>query len=596
MELKSVKAGILWISGVLAAGSCLGAELANDMIKVKADKGGAGVILSAGGPSGAQRATISIAPAGGTQGAAISSARTVRSDDGEDVIRIEVGDAVADLALGTGPFVTVKPGRKAVNLIVKADTRYTVLPDFFADDTVFDAATVKSSSFVVPAENFLLQPVEGGDAMVMCIWPKAKPAAAAGTEASEPEVRLNLTGDGAARRIGSTSIQFPGQPVYVALIEQKGGWHDECVTTWQAYRPRVLSWKAPFKAQWRADFAVAEGKQMNDWHSRNQSFDFRPQPAPQPGKPKEHLGSWQEHIVDTMLYPAVFDGADAVLCLYADKQVRRAAFGPTYKPGANSTNFPPSVYDRVIIYPLGRDKDTPLQAFTPVDLMRMTLGQGPCEYVLDVAGIKGRGAGAGRPLLDDSTCGLWDRHIFPIVSEKMRNMKPGDKLDSATRDHLLHALEDMWFFVKAVHDRIREYKAWGTETAGWLKAESEKSAKIKPGADKALAIINQMNADIGRFKFEGPGTEAYWKTRLQELQDMTKEEKYTFKDIDSVHRIRDLGNSQDELVSRCRQYVKTLRQEMMLMDSSDAEVRQFAAAVRSRCQQILRNSHPKECL
>jgi hypothetical protein len=63
-----------------------------------------------------------------------------------------------------------------------------------------------------------------------------------------------------------------------------------------------------------------------------------------------------------------------------------------------------------------------------------------------------------------------------------------------------------------------------------------------------------------------------------------------------VGNIRNLGNQQDEMVSRCRQYVKGIRQDMILQDTADPEVRKFVAAVRERCQQILRNRHDKECM
>src|SRR5437660_861577 len=39
-----------------------------------------------------------------------------------------------------------------------------------------------------------------------------------------------------------------------------------------------------------------------------------------------------------------------------------------------------------VIYPLGRTSATPLDSFTVVDIVRATLGVGPCEYILDLEG------------------------------------------------------------------------------------------------------------------------------------------------------------------------------------------------------------------
>ena len=43
-----------------------------------------------------------------------------------------------------------------------------------------------------------------------------------------------------------------------------------------------------------------------------------------------------------------------------------------------------------VIYPLGRANTTPLDAFTVVDIVRATLGVGPCEYILDLEGQQGQ--------------------------------------------------------------------------------------------------------------------------------------------------------------------------------------------------------------
>ena len=39
-----------------------------------------------------------------------------------------------------------------------------------------------------------------------------------------------------------------------------------------------------------------------------------------------------------------------------------------------------------MIYPINRVRETPLDEFTVVDVVRATLGVGPCEYILDVEG------------------------------------------------------------------------------------------------------------------------------------------------------------------------------------------------------------------
>jgi hypothetical protein len=225
--------------------------------------------------------------------------------------------------------------------------------------------------------------------------------------------------------------------------------------------------------------------------------------------------------------------------------------------------------------------------------MRETLGQGPCEYILDIAGINPRKPGGDRATLAYATCGLWDYHIRPIA-EHLKKKPDGsyEPLDEKTKTHLIQALEDMWYFVHAIHDRLREYKKWGADMDAFSRQESSKSAAIKLIADQTLAQLDRLNSDIARHKFEGPGSEAYWKERVPELIQMVKADDYA--EVSGIAKIRDLGNDQDERVSRCRQYVKAMLQEITFQDTSDAGARVFAAEVRNRCRQMLRNQHPKE--
>ena len=286
---------------------------------------------------------------------------------------------------------------------------------------------------------------------------------------------------------------------------------------------------------------------------------------------------WQESLASFFIYPAVFKGEEVRLCLYADKGKRNQ----------------PHVYERVLIYPLGRVAATPLNVFTPVDLMRETLGQGPCEYILDLAGVKPRPAGGDRPILSYATCGLWNDHIKPILRQLKKKADGSfEPLDAKTKAHLIQALEEMWYFVHAVHDRLRKYKKWGADLDAFCRQTQARSPKVKPIADQALAHLDRLNADLGRHKFEGPGSEAYWKDRVPELIQRVKADRYA--DLDTIGQIRNLGNDQDERVSRCRQYVKAILQEIVFQDTSDPEARTFAAEIRDRCHRMLRNQHPKE--
>lgn len=601
-----------------------GAVLENQSLLVVARPGSVGVGLYVKDQSNGMRTELAFLAPGTNQGATLSKVEVSKAEASAATLRVTAGAAEVEITLGVGAhFVTVKPVKNAANLEIRSVARYAVLPDFFADDTIYDPTKFTVPKLSIPAENFLLQFADGGNTIVMCVWPgnlqlpnarnvapassadpatPPAPAPKAERDGLDPQVDLFFTGEGTARRITATRIEFQNKPVYVGILEQKGLWQDQEVSALEGYKSTPIAWKRPIEARWRGDFILADGKNMNDWPTRHQSFEFKSTADPKKDKWWERGDEsapqiWQESLADFFVYPSVFKGDEVRLCLYADKAERRKADNATVEARKTNKDAPaipyPNLYERVIIYPLDRVAATPISAYTPVDLMRETLGAGPCEYVLDISGVKPRPVGGDRPILSYATCGLWMDHIFPITREfKKKPDGTYEPLNEKTKAHLIQALEDMWYFVHAIHDRLREYKKWGADNAEFCTQQATASPKLKPLADRLMVYINKLNSDIKEHRFEGPGTEAYWKDRIQELIKQAKEDKYA--EIGTVGQIRNLGNTQDERVSRCRQYVKVMRQQIALENVEDPEVRNFATAVRDRCQKILRNAHQKE--
>src|SRR5205807_2173314 len=66
----------------------------------------------------------------------------------------------------------------------------------------------------------------------------------------------------------------------------------------------------------------------------------------------------------------------------------------------------------VVIYPINRVKQTPLDAYTVVDVMRNTLGVGPCEHILDLEGQKSEYKGR-------ATCAVRDK-LTPIYEKNQQ--------------------------------------------------------------------------------------------------------------------------------------------------------------------------------
>ena len=98
----------------------------------------------------------------------------------------------------------------------------------------------------------------------------------------------------------------------------------------------------------------------------------------------------------------------------------------------------------VVLYPINRVAQTPLDVFTVVDVMRNTLGVGPCEHILDMEGQKSEYKGR-------ATCSVRDT-LTPIYKRSSR--KRNVPRSNATLDEGLT-------FVKHIRGRITRYVEFG---------------------------------------------------------------------------------------------------------------------------------------
>src|SRR5262249_30624040 len=130
-----------------------------------------------------------------------------------------------------------------------------------------------------------------------------------------------------------------------------------------------------------------------------------------------------------------------------------------------------------IIYPLLRVSDTPLDAFTVVDVMRNTLGVGPCEHILDVQSHKEEYRGM-------ATCGVRDT-LNPIYA---------DREQKAKRDKIEKTLDDGLIFVRHIRSRINDYIEFGKKTRTYLAEEKKKHPEL---AD-FIAEMDSLTAEIDK--------------------------------------------------------------------------------------------------
>ncbi len=588
-----------------------GAAIENKHLVVSAVPGTDGVTVETKNEN-PTKVTLVLVGADGAA-AAIGEAKVGKLEGNEGVLHVTAGSAEADITLGAGRvFVTAAPGKNASAIKVRASMKYAMLPDFFANDVIYDPRRFTSAQVSVPAENFLLGFVEGERAMVMCVWQGALSLGKKdGTEGKNPEVSLRFTGEGGSRTVEAGRIHFPGKPVHVAVLQHEKMWHEVDVSGWkEAQKVHGIEWKRPFDAKWRGDTMAREGKRSGDFFTRTISNTFlyggeAGAKWKSEGGVPYHPSICQQGLWPYYIYQAWFHKADTYLCMYADRAVRQGIRGHQQKQKKleqqakkEGKEFIPepyvmeNIYERVLIYPLDRREKTPVEVFTPVDIMRATLGQGPCEYILDLEGLKKRFHGGKEKMhFETATCGVRDQVINPIMSKDVRKLKDGEKLDEKKKQDLLHGMKDMLLFTQGVYSRVKEYDAYSRELAKVLE-EGKGTEKLEQVAALIEPTAKAFRNALDRFFERAEKDLASWSTKMPELIKQVEADQY--KAAGESTGITRFAEYQDVVMAQCRRFTRGMMTEVSLADVKDAGAAAYAAKIRKMSHDAMRNRHPME--
>lgn len=575
-----------------AAGEALpgGAAFENDRLLVVVQPDSSGAVIHSKIAGAPVRVEVGLV---GTDDKAGKIGKVAVSGKGADdrALVVTAGRAEVELKLKPGEaFVEFRPVRDARAVSVRSDSRFAVMPDFFAMDVAYDARRVKAEKVTALADNFYLLPIDGGSGMVFCTWPGADPKEAA---REESVVELFAAGTGEARKFAESRAFFPGtRPVYVALLGGANCWRFEDVGSRGTEEAFKIGWKRPFEARWRATFLTKDEKVVRHWNVSIMSFCF-----PDPKKYNAPGGYFDEMIKSGMSYR---DGmpqgnTQGVIWGYVHPCWFKGDETYLYLWRKTSRNDPPldSKFESVIVYPLDRAKDTPLKELTLADIMLGTLGVGPCEYILDKEGAVWAYHGGDKKMhYDTATCAIWDAHLSPLLKEWKGK---GGRLDAEKEQQLLWMIEDMGTFVAAVNKRIHAYDGF-RQTVKRLCEE----ARQKGGPDAALtASIGELVKGMEKWPLGDMGgfdkRLAEWQGRLGKMAVLAKGADGYKPELEKIEDIRDYAESQDCTIAGCRRTVNVIRQRAGLaVGESGAGSAGLAAKIREECRKVLRNPHPLE--
>lgn len=467
----------------------------------------------------------------------------------ESIVTVKFRLKRGDIAIQTEPM------NGAAKLRVECPGRFTILPDFFADDIVIDARKLPPAAVEVPSENFLLHPTGPNDAIAMCVF-----------ENRQQDVKLTLAGEGAKRIITGSEIGFGGKKIWVALMTGPRIWHALDLKLSDAGKVMPLDWQMPFLAHWRADFTrpndLVDSWDMLLQHKKGAEYI---KPAWFGGKEEKVNDATRRRFTEVL-------GFFPYPC-WSDPE-RRGYIQPLEVKTRTQFVTVLKYQGPMVVYPFNRIAQTPPDVFTMVDVARNALGVGPCDYILDLEGQKQQYKGV-------ATCNA--QVALMAIYEKGQQKKQRDEVEKNLQDALT--------FVTHIRDRITLYTEFGHKLRQYLveqkkrhpelaepiaeleKIAQEMDARFKEREEriKTPAHVAQMNEDFRKNIRDRDGSEAVERCK-----------KYT----DALVRI---GGNQDKLVSECRWVARTLRQRAGLMVAIDPRMASIASEVRTRTQEVLRN-------
>lgn len=529
------------------------------------------VVSKGAGKAKGVRLALALLDGQGRQAPAIRRVALAAVGPSDAVVELATAEAEAKLKAALGkPFVEVIPGKGAAAVQVRGQARFAFLPDFFGNDVLYDAREIAGGSVFAPAENFLVSLLDGGAALGMLVWPQG------GAE----EVVLRIEGEGPSRRFASVQADFHGKSLFVAVVAREGIWHAEPLAS--AKRDTtflVPGWQPPFPAKWMTILArrPAVGAKSG---IASESLEIKALPAKgdtpysdvyvHPWAPSWLTGKeWRLHLETELTH----------------MMTREKVKSPDFLLAVN--------------YPRDRVKETPLDAFTLVDVMRGALGAGPCEYILDLEGLnKTRSTGAagtGKPTAA-ATCSERGGLMYYYLSERMETPRRDDP--RIATDQALESVEKIKDFLDAAHARIQEYLAWSDDLIKLAEEAKAKEPAARELADRVSATAREMRALWGKMAEHNKpcAFPAEWRMALDHCKDLIRQGAPNLaariRDFDP--QMRGAGEEVDGGMQACRLLVKRIRQETALAGSSDPKVLAFATKLRERCRDVLRNKHYKE--
>ncbi|MCC6153146.1 MAG: hypothetical protein IT367_05275, partial [Candidatus Hydrogenedentes bacterium] len=472
------------------------AILLNDRIAVVIRREAAGPEMYALGENGpVYRATLTAAAVQDDETATLQRLQIVENTTGAAEVSTDYTTRQGNLVsivyrLVTGQIqIQATPKDGVDTLRIDGQTNFLVVPDFFADDIVYDARRGNEKALPLPAENFLFHLSGDGSSIITCIW-----------QTTDRSSHVVFAGEGEKRAIVRSEVEcVTGKPIWVAFAEHTNLWHARSLAADERNTDVALEWRPPFSAKWRANL-VSDSEVAQSWNFAD---------APVAG------------------HDARGSDATANPCWFANST-------PYIHPPA----FKSTSSLLAVVYPIDRTQATPLNEFLLVDVMRSTLGVGPCQYILDVEGLDAQTAPT--PAL-----------VCEYVESQLRKNKSRQN-PTAMRERIGAMAEH----VEQAEARVAAYASLSGKIrvlgGGALTSDNAETREM-------VRILDDLDATIVKLA-PARRTPKEAKALAEQLASLTDQASWQ----DSFQRVnaelRAIGSAQDRTLATCRMDLRRLKQ------------------------------------
>jgi len=481
--------------------------------------------------------------------------------------------------------VEIRPDKDVHQLVLQSVSRYIIIPDLFADDLLIDPLNAPSKQIYLPEDNHMLvQLIDDGQAVIVCNWL---------SDDDNNEIELNLSKNVRQRLNCQTIINLDNKDkLWVSVLARPGIWYHLHSSQLNIYEQVPLGWIVPFQASWRADY------QRADRRARGLTDSFWNVIMLGDGTFMSAPGLMEMQIIDGQY---VIQGPQEIKRLVRRSVVNEFVgngwwpflgwFNQPFYMDGNRAFMKLPKYDQlttaryvgpIVIYPLMNEIIDDPTSQTVEDVLRDTLGVNYLN-ILDLAELNRRPDQDYYP----PTCFTTEycERIFNAYQEIAR------------RNHIVSMLEQMKIFVANTRDRLDTYVEWEKDMQLLYQQYRDTDPNIVPVIHTLDDITSRLSK---RFDRELPKMKT--PQRAADLADHVIDliNDRTMAKIARCHQtcegIRDIGDTQDELLGELRDIVKIARQRAGVLHTQqkNPRTREFLRLVRARTQEILRISYDME--